>query len=416
MERDWERMEKMLDEHAMTAASARSAKVRTATRVGLVITLISFLFLIGVEKEDWKNYVQMQAAVGAVGPRIEVKAQDPAADLHSSVDGNGLITKADKSTTEREKVGNKSKVPEQPATRKMFTASKSRDIVHPWITNDKSIVTGSEGEGPVVKAVGNLLQADAPGETELSSAQQLLNEIVNESEKKNKDTVSGPAVISSGEPKGEEEAESSIRKKSKFSITALVSPDFSTTSLSKYSKPTRVFGFLLGYQIANRFTLMAGATKSLKRYEGYGSEYSPPEGYWENRTNGVIPDEVKGQCGIVEVPIILQFDALRKRKSRIFLAGGVSSYFMRSERYDYTFHEPNPGAAKNWTAKEPTDYLFKIGHLSAGYDHVIGKKFTIGIEPFLKVPFEGIGWTDINLYSTGAYINLRYNVLSIHQD
>jgi hypothetical protein len=160
---------------------------------------------------------------------------------------------------------------------------------------------------------------------------------------------------------------------------------------------------------------MAGATKSLKRYEGYGEEYSPPEGYWQNRTNGVVPDEVEGKCGIIEVPLMIQYDVQQKSKSRVFVSAGVSSYFMRSEHYQYTFNEPNPGAANSWTAREPTNYLFKIGHLSAGYDRLIGKKFTIGIEPFLKVPFEGIGWTNINLYSTGASINLRYNILSSQQ-
>jgi hypothetical protein len=194
----------------------------------------------------------------------------------------------------------------------------------------------------------------------------------------------------------------------RFSITTLFSPDFSTTSLTKYSKPSGVFGVMVGFKISSRFTVMTGATKALKKYEGYGDEYSPPEGYWQNKTNGVIPDEVQGNCGIVEVPLIIQYDIAQRSRSRFFVSAGVSSYFMRSEHYQYSFNEPNPGAANSWTAKEPTQYLFKIGHLSAGYDRVISRHFVVGVEPFLKVPFQGIGWTDINLYSTGAYLNLRY--------
>ena len=416
MERDWERMEKMLDDRAMTAASTRAARVRTATRVGIMVTLMSFLVLIGVEKEHWQSAVQMQAAVGAVGPRIKVKAQKPAADLHSSVKDNGVATRADKPPTMRVKARKKLSTPARPATRKSFVVPNSINLVGHNNTNDGPGVSSLEGARARVESSGNLPQTDVEDQTNQTSAQQLQSDIVNEGEKLSEELPGIPQDVPSAALQTEEKRESSVRKNSMLSVTALISPDFSTTSLSRYSKPTGVFGLLLGFRISKHFTLMAGATKSLKRYEGYGGEYSPPEGYWENRTNGIIPDEVKGQCGIVEVPIIVQFDVRHRSKSRIFLAGGVSSYFMRSERYDYTFYELNPGAANNWTAKEPTDYLFKIGHLSAGYDHMIGKKFVLGIEPFLKVPFEGIGWTDINLYSTGAYINLRYNILSIHQD
>lgn len=431
MERDWQSMEKMLDDQAMSAASARAGRSKIAARVGVGVVLISFLFLIGVEKDNPERTVQMQAAVGALGPQIKVKNENPAADLHSSE--NSKSTEAAENSISRKVIAAK-KVMRSPRQQRVLQRKAASSEVaetgsglktsFPTEYFDQSPDKNSISTPPISSVQKLPINSEISNAEEMTrsqiSADDIISPAVNadklESEKKEIDTQP-PLVEEVAELKEVTKEESAVRKNyPKFNVTALISPDFSTTSLTKYSKPSGVFGVLIGFRVSQRFTLMAGATKSLKRYEGYGDEYSPPEGYWQSRTNGVVPDEVEGQCGIIEVPLMIQFDVLQKSKSRLFVSGGVSSYFMRSEHYNYTFNEPNPGAANSWTAKEPTDYLFKIGHLSAGYDRVIGRNFTIGIEPFLKVPFEGIGWTNINLYSTGAYINLRYNILSIHQN
>ena len=36
----------------------------------------------------------------------------------------------------------------------------------------------------------------------------------------------------------------------------------------------------------------------------------------------------------------------------------------------------------------------------------------MGIEPYLKIPIEGIGWSDLKLYSVGASFTLRYIILN----
>jgi hypothetical protein len=36
----------------------------------------------------------------------------------------------------------------------------------------------------------------------------------------------------------------------------------------------------------------------------------------------------------------------------------------------------------------------------------------MGIEPYLKIPLEGVGWSDLKLYSVGASLTLRYIILN----
>lgn len=437
MERDWQSMEKMLDEQAMAGAATRAARSKIAAKLGVGVVLISFLFLIGVENNTPENTVQMQAAVGALGPRTKVKIENPAADLHSSEKKQATEDPRNISSVPRtiaakrlaKSIGEPAKLkkrnPQSEATEILdgtvspsFSNSGQGDLNSESVPVSKSsqdalgVAPALIDQNPNEDGVG--LQSKVPVNSSNTSSLELNKDTSKAAVELTKTDEALPLLTDSAPAEETSEKETNGNNRPKFNITALISPDFSTTTLSRYSKPSNVFGMLVGYRISQRFTIMAGATKSLKRYEGYGKEYTPPEGYWQSRTNGIIPDEVEGQCGIIEVPLMIQFDLLQRSKNRMFFSAGVSSYFMRSERYQYTFNEPNPGAANSWTAKEPTKYLFKIGHLSAGYDHLIAKKFTIGIEPFLKVPFEGIGWTNINLYSTGAYINFRYNILNIH--
>jgi len=177
------------------------------------------------------------------------------------------------------------------------------------------------------------------------------------------------------------------------------------------SAPGTAWGGMIGFRISRRFTITSGVIKSAKQYTGYGKDYEPPYGYWEKRTNGVVPDEIKGSCGIIEVPVAVQFDVRQGARSRLYVSGGVSSYFMRHEEYDYSFNEPNEGADRTWASTTPSSYLFKVGHLSAAYEIMLTKNFGLSIEPYIKIPFQGIGWANLSLYTTGAYINARYFLL-----
>lgn len=410
MERDWHSMEKMLDAQATTSAALQAARIRSIRKIAAVTIVLSSLFVIGTETQTDPRNVQMQAAVGMVGPRIEVKTESPTASLHSFV--------RDCDDTKRIAVTNIQPIAIEKShlSRNQTNAHVSSEPV--FGIDELRGIEVTKRETPSIqaeKALPHIADHGKEGGAIASSSESLrmTENIQNEVSVDSITVVKIPEVAKADSR--QEQSDTSRITRPRLIITGLVSPDFSTTSLTKYSKPSGVFGILVGYKIFKRVTVMTGVTKSLKKYEGYGTDYSPPEGYWQNRTNGVVPDEVEGKCGIIEVPVLLQFDLVQRSRGRFFITSGVSSYFMRSENYQYTFNEPNPGAASSWTARKPSQYLFKIGHLSAGYDRTIGKNLSIGIEPFLKAPFEGIGWTDINLYSTGAYMNVRYTILNTEQ-
>jgi hypothetical protein len=200
-----------------------------------------------------------------------------------------------------------------------------------------------------------------------------------------------------------------IKPSFRWSVGVIFSPEFSTTSLGSYSAPGASLGLRIGYQVSSRFSINTGLIRSNKKYIGKGSDYSPRNpAYWQIRTNGVIPEEIDSRCLVYELPIGLQYDAVQTQKSRLFLSAAISSYFMISQAYDYTFDAPNPGADSGWRSSGSESYWFNIGVVSAGYERFINRSFALGIEPYLKVSLAEIGWPNIKLFSAGAYVTLRY--------
>jgi hypothetical protein len=209
------------------------------------------------------------------------------------------------------------------------------------------------------------------------------------------------------------EKKNKIKPASRWSIGVVLAPEFSTTSLSRYSTPGESVGLRIGYQISNRFTINTGFIRSTKKYKGEGYDYSPRNpAYWQLRTNGVIPEEIDSRCLVYELPLDIQFDAIQTQKSRVFVSTSISSYFMMSQAYDYTFESPNPGADTGWRSPGSESYWFSVGMVSAGYERYIHRSLAIGIEPYLKISLSEIGWPNVKLFSTGAYVTLRYKFVS----
>ena len=210
--------------------------------------------------------------------------------------------------------------------------------------------------------------------------------------------------------------EDALIQASRLTITLAVGPDLSKMGLNKLTSPGYSYGLLVHYNFSPKWSVGIGALKSTKKYLGKGSEYHPPAGYWQAATNGEVPKRVSGECALWEIPLDVRYSVVRNNKNNIYLSGGVSSYFMLSESYDYSFDEPNPYSSQGWSSEEGGDrHLFNIINLSAGYERAIGQRFRVGVEPYAKIPIKGIGWAEVKFISLGSYITLSYNLFQVKQ-
>lgn len=198
----------------------------------------------------------------------------------------------------------------------------------------------------------------------------------------------------------------------RLSLLLSIAPDFSTVAFDYYTDPGRSIGLTLHYHVKRSWSFSTGAVLSRKKYVGDGEDYKPPGGYWKNNTNGIIPETIDGACNVLEIPLMVQYAILNKGKNRVLVGAGASSYIMLDESYKYNFEYPNPGAKRGWSTQNESALFFNVINVTAGFEHRISPGFMIGIEPYLKIPLEGIGWSDMKLYSAGASVTVRYTILN----
>jgi hypothetical protein len=197
----------------------------------------------------------------------------------------------------------------------------------------------------------------------------------------------------------------------RLSLLLSFAPDFSGTSIGEYSEPGKAFGASMAYHFGNRWRLSFGAIKNYKEYTGSGEYYKPPKGYWKRNTNGIVPSTIDGSCSLVEFPVMIQYSMIDNGKNKWVVGAGASSYLMQTESYRYNFEQPNPGANEGWASNETSHFMFNMINFTVGYEHEILPGVVLGIEPYVKIPIEEIGWSRLKLFSTGASITMRYTLL-----
>ena len=196
-------------------------------------------------------------------------------------------------------------------------------------------------------------------------------------------------------------------KESYFSIAIGYSPDFSTVGLSNYISPGARWNILAEYGISRRFSINTGIVWVNNKYETYGEDYHAPVRYWQN---GIVASQAYGECQMVDIPLNIRYDYYIKDKHKLFISGGVSTYFLLKEDYYFTYYPEDPYLPQHWGTDKMTIYPFGIINFSIGYQYDFSKKSSIQIEPFIKIPTTGVGWGKVDLHTIGVYFMYKYRL------
>ncbi len=184
-------------------------------------------------------------------------------------------------------------------------------------------------------------------------------------------------------------------------------PDISLVGFSEVTKPGTNLSILLEYQLNRRWSINSGITYSNKNYTAKGEDYHPPKGFWDY---GVIPDMTDGTCDVLDIPINVRYYFKPEKINRLFASTGLSTYLMLTEDYKYQYARDDPQhLVLSWSGKNENQHYFAIYNLSVGYQRLMGKRWFLEIEPFIKLPLTGVGFGEVDLWSTGASFSLKYN-------
>ena len=186
--------------------------------------------------------------------------------------------------------------------------------------------------------------------------------------------------------------------KNNFAIDISAGPDVSSVGLDRAGRIALNFGAGISYALSHRFTLRTGFYKAEKIYSANKDQYHVPSG-----GNIAYLYSIDANCKVYEIPVTVSYNFGKAKNHQWFASGGLSSYLMKKESYDYYYKYPNGNAyTKSWSVSNQNKHYFSVLDLSAGYEYSFSKKASIIAEPYLKMPLSGIGVGKVKLNSAGV--------------
>ncbi|WP_257670406.1 PorT family protein [Parapedobacter tibetensis] len=186
-----------------------------------------------------------------------------------------------------------------------------------------------------------------------------------------------------------------------WSLSIMAAPDVSGMSPVS-GKLSGNIGITAAYQLSNRIGISGGILYAKKRYQADFDSYRP-DGGWPAYT--YRPDLVDADCRVLDIPINMTYTLKRHGNATWFLSGGVSSYIMLNETYDFISSGNGYPYSRRYEVNNENQHIFGIANIAVGYQHKFTNALGITVQPFVKVPLNNIGQGNIKLYSTGVSIS-----------
>lgn len=186
----------------------------------------------------------------------------------------------------------------------------------------------------------------------------------------------------------------------RWELALVTGADLSSDGLTRKDNAGWNIGIMAGYNISAHWTIRTGLIRTKKNYTVNGDQYDFK--YASAYPNHKLTT-VSGDCAMWEIPLNVRWMARPGSKISPFLSGGLSTYLMTKERYTYSFTNAYDTLLRNRNYNETKTYPLGVVHLSAGLHTRINNKLSISIEPFAKIPLQGVGSGNLRLMSLGGY-------------
>ncbi|WP_426588869.1 hypothetical protein [Mucilaginibacter sp. R-33] len=195
-----------------------------------------------------------------------------------------------------------------------------------------------------------------------------------------------------------------------WAITALASSDVNGTS-SFQGKVGSNYGLLLSFGATKKLTITSGVVYSSKPYSTSFANYNTTYNFKHD------PIDVTADCKMLDIPVNIAYQVYGNFRNKLSVGTGLSSYLMLHEKYTYNYGDGANSAAwpQTYTVPNSKGYLLSIININATYEHKINSKFGVSVQPYMKVPISGVGYSDIKLQSTGVAVGVTYNINSFRK-
>jgi hypothetical protein len=202
-----------------------------------------------------------------------------------------------------------------------------------------------------------------------------------------------------------------------LAIGILFAPEFSKVKyIYADNRLGNNFGITLAYLLSSKLSLNSGVIFAKKYYQASDKQFHGPQSAAGSPDYDI--EFVDASANIIDIPLNLRHNYFSDANTNFFISGGLSSYLMKKENFDYYCHYYiNNGAfrtpAQGWihqpSAPPSKNNLFSILNLSAGFETAITSGFSFQFEPYMKLPVRGIGFGKVDLSSYGIDFTLKYS-------
>ena len=201
---------------------------------------------------------------------------------------------------------------------------------------------------------------------------------------------------------------SAIKNRPQFAITILAASDANAVNSFNHSQTGTNYGVQFSVRLTKKLFISTGASYAIKpystNYDSYNSaSYNP----------SVIPTNIQANCKVLDIPLNISYQLYSRGSNAIALGTGLSSYFMLKENYRFDYSAESGRKPYNLEVKNQNTHLFSVLNINANYQRKINSKFSVVIQPYMKLPLTGIGNGRVDLKSTGIALGVNWNLNSV---
>ncbi|MET6999201.1 hypothetical protein [Chitinophaga defluvii] len=190
-----------------------------------------------------------------------------------------------------------------------------------------------------------------------------------------------------------------------FGLT--LGPDFNVAPSLKYGRIGFNAGALVHYQANRHWSFTTGAVYSKKIYGATPNDYAVLKKLPPPSNPGYTVTKIDAVCSVLDVPVNVNYTFLRKQQNTLSATLGASNYFMLKENYDYYYANNYPG--KEMEFNNQNQHYIAILNVALTWQHPVGKHISLGVQPYAKIPFKGVGYGEVKLYSAGVALQVNFS-------
>lgn len=188
-------------------------------------------------------------------------------------------------------------------------------------------------------------------------------------------------------------------------IGVVAGPDISKVQSGSFASTGFDAGVLLGFSLNRKLSFETGIMWTKKIYESEGKNFSMDK-VRSTMPVGMEIDNLTSRSSFIEIPVKGKYNFAIKNKSDLFVSGGVSAYIMTKEKNIYNVNL-NGNREKLSGIYEKDNYCVPaVANISLGYERSVSKNLDIRIEPFLKIPLQGMGVGSLPVTSAGLQLGI----------